>query len=452
MVFYFALRIAHLLPSQLDAPKPDTDIEQHGDNNNSQVNHLDEPLIPNEPPPGELLSNGSTAFVTRIKYGLVLKTPRYSWWHLSAEPTRDLVKDIKKSFEVEEQILQILGPHPRVIPFLGVSHNPRGLQFAEANGGNLQAFLDQHIGTTSPALRLKWCSQAAEAVCFIHQKGVIHSDLRVENFLLHNSDLLLCDFGGSASGTIDGGHLPDSGFFNPSKPWVSTKATDIFSLGSVFYTIMTDHWPYRSPGQFTSVEDKLSYCDMVDNLFSSNNFPPTEELNPATPQASPPCAATGRSLCAYQCRHSAVSTTVKLPIPTTDGTAPEPYTYLETPSHATAFPNNSAPHISEPDMITRCDLQDNTGIPTEPPPFRGDSAGDGLSSPWEDIDLQLPVPPAVDSIIDSEAICSYFDPPSILHGAPGHHRDSSKGASSQNGSTQTSDHSYIYDGQQLRPS
>lgn len=106
-LLYFVLRIAHLLPyfSQLDAPKPDTDIEQHGDNDNPQVNYLDKPLIPNEPPPRELLSNGSTAFVTRIKYGLVLKTPRYSWWYLSVELTYDLVKNIRKSFKVKEQIL-----------------------------------------------------------------------------------------------------------------------------------------------------------------------------------------------------------------------------------------------------------------------------------------------------------------------------------------------------------
>ncbi|KAL4914954.1 hypothetical protein BDW62DRAFT_133601 [Aspergillus aurantiobrunneus] len=166
--------------------------------------------------------------------------------------------------------------------------------------------------------------------------------------------------------------------------------------------------------------------------------------------------------------------------------AGELYIHSETPSHATVSPNNSAPHISEPDMITRCDLQDNTGIPTEPPPFQGDFAGDGLSclsisssgdsleellrlpdtqddipinpvilanhGPWEDINLQLSVPPAVDSIIDSEAICSYPDPPPVLHSPPGHHRGSSKRASSQNGSTQTSDHPHSHDGQQLRPS
>jgi serine/threonine protein kinase len=133
-------------------------------------------------------------------------------------------------------------PFDSPIRLLGVSHNPHGLLLAEANGGSLQAYLDQYVGKTSLQLRSKWCSQAAEAVCFLHQKGVIHSNLRVENYLLHGvDDLLLCDFGGSTNGNIVGGHLSDSGAFNPNKPWVSTGATDIFSLGSNFYTIMTDH-------------------------------------------------------------------------------------------------------------------------------------------------------------------------------------------------------------------
>ena len=132
-------------------------------------------------------------------------------------------------------------------------------------------------------MRLKWCFQAAEAVQFIHQKGVIHSDLRPENFLLHalqedGLSLQLCDFGGSTCGDIDGGHLPDSGFFNPQKPWESTEATDIFSLGSVFYTIMTGHWPYRSPGPFVSVHAQSAYSDMVDELFAAGEYPPVEHI------------------------------------------------------------------------------------------------------------------------------------------------------------------------------
>jgi serine/threonine protein kinase len=170
-----------------------------------------------------------------------------------------------------------------MLRFLGPSETPRGLLFAEANAGNLQTYLDHQGGVINTVLCLQWCSQAAEAIRHIHQKGVIHSDLRPENYLLHrNSDgilnLFLSDFGGSTSGVIDGGHLPDSGFFNPQNPWVSTKATDIFSLGSVFYTIMTGHWPYKSAGPFRSLKEKLSYGERVDELFSLGMFPPVEGL------------------------------------------------------------------------------------------------------------------------------------------------------------------------------
>lgn len=41
---------------------------------------------------------------------------------------------------------------------------------------------------------------------------------------------------------------------------------------------MTDHWPYRSTGPFTSAEDKLAYADMVDELFLAGKFPSTDGL------------------------------------------------------------------------------------------------------------------------------------------------------------------------------
>jgi serine/threonine protein kinase len=162
------------------------------------------------------------------------------------------------------------------------------LLFTEANQGDLQHYLDTHNTDISITLRLTWCLQAAESIAYLHSKSVIHSDLRPSNCLLHTShptsppNLLLSDFGGSYSKTankiIDGGHLPDSGFFNPKTPWVSTKDTDIFALGSVVYTILTAHWPYRSLGAFGSVEEWEEYGEEVDEGFMRGEFPSTEGL------------------------------------------------------------------------------------------------------------------------------------------------------------------------------
>ena len=172
--------------------------------------------------------------------------------------------------------------------YLGISQQPLGLLFIEANCGDLQQYLDNHTDTISEDLRLTWCLQAAEAIAYIHSREVIHSDIRPENFLLHvhlpntYPDLLLCDFGGSHckidDKIIDGGHLPDAGFYDPNKEWISDKDTDIFALGSGFYTIMTGHWPYKSAGQFVSVEESEEYEDTVNELFTKREFPAVEDL------------------------------------------------------------------------------------------------------------------------------------------------------------------------------
>ncbi|KAB5575787.1 hypothetical protein GE09DRAFT_1093341 [Coniochaeta sp. 2T2.1] len=55
----------------------------------------------------------------------------------------------------------------------------------------------------------------------------------------------LCDSGGSVCARLglDGEQLPDTPFFDPWMESESTPAADIFSLGSVFYTIQTGCWP-----------------------------------------------------------------------------------------------------------------------------------------------------------------------------------------------------------------
>ncbi|KAJ5433510.1 uncharacterized protein N7458_012666, partial [Penicillium daleae] len=81
----------------------------------------DEP-VPYEPPLGEILAEGSTSRIARVAPGFV--------------------RDIKRSFEVEERLLQILGLYLRIIEFKGVLEDPFGLLFAEVSDRNLQNYIN----------------------------------------------------------------------------------------------------------------------------------------------------------------------------------------------------------------------------------------------------------------------------------------------------------------------
>jgi serine/threonine protein kinase len=134
--------------------------------------------------------------------------------------------------------------------------------------------------------------QAVEAIVYVHGHGVIHSDLRLENYLVHatdgppaglslSPDLWLCDFGGSRCDELgfNVNHLPDEPFFDPQMPWTSTPATDIFSLGSIFYTIFTGHWPYRKGQPPVAAEEKNTYETQVNEFFAAGIFPDVSNLS-----------------------------------------------------------------------------------------------------------------------------------------------------------------------------
>lgn len=145
----------------------------------------------------------------------------------------------------------------------------------EAHNGDLQHYLEWHKNGIDDAQRSKWCKQAAEAVIYIHSKGVLHCDLRPANCLLdENLDLALCDFGGSRFGELSGKGLPDFGFFDPNDKGPPSEAMDIFGLGSLMYMIMTGHFPHGS-----LVQNRADYDVVVNQLFSERHFPDVEHIN-----------------------------------------------------------------------------------------------------------------------------------------------------------------------------
>ncbi|UPL03863.1 hypothetical protein LCI18_014797 [Fusarium solani-melongenae] len=227
---------------------------------------------------------GSTAIFFRVKPGVVLKAP--------VTRQEDLVLRLRPSvasrFSNEKEILTRLGNHPRITKYLGWHDEfPTGLLFVEASPGSLQSFLDDPNRDISLSVRKILYRQATEAIAYIHSRGVIHSDLRPDNFLVHTTDsmdfdLMLCDFGGAGCEEIGipSGNLPDDGFSDPNSGCTITVATDIFALGSVLYTIVSGHWPYREPpcGFFTSRGEMEEYEARVNGFFKEGIFPDMEGL------------------------------------------------------------------------------------------------------------------------------------------------------------------------------
>ncbi len=71
---------------------------------------------------------------------------------------------------------------------------------------------------------------------------------------------------------------PTIRFFYPRIPWESTPAVDIFSLGSIVYTILTGCWPYRDGPSPVTVQDKTAYEIYVNQMFAAGMFPDVSML------------------------------------------------------------------------------------------------------------------------------------------------------------------------------
>lgn len=73
---------------------------------------------------------------------------------------------------------------------------------------------------------------------------------------------------------------PDTPFKDPRSSWVSVPATDIFSLGSIFYTIMIGYWPFKDgPPDRKPEEHWRVYEERAESSMRQGIFPPVSHLD-----------------------------------------------------------------------------------------------------------------------------------------------------------------------------
>ncbi|KAH6986657.1 kinase-like domain-containing protein [Ilyonectria destructans] len=228
----------------------------------------------------------STSTLRRVADGMIMKCPA----NLSKEMCtayEKQVEDIGRNFEVERKILEFLGDHPRTVKYRGWQEDKKALLFVEASHSSLQLYLDHH-GVPSQDNKRKWSRQVINCLEYIHRRGIIHCDIRPENFLVHATsetslDICLCDFGGSSCEELglDGLALPTPAFLDPAALDESetSVSTDIFSLGFILYFIQTGYWPFREAGfTWDTREEADEYEQRVERLYRRGKFPDVDHL------------------------------------------------------------------------------------------------------------------------------------------------------------------------------
>lgn len=94
--------------------------------------------------------------------------------------------------------------------------------------------------------------QITQALTYLHRRGVIHRDLKPTNILVQDNISKVLDFG---LAMVQGQRSDELGIFGTPKylaPEIiqghhASKSSDIFSLGLLFFEILTGYYPFESP-------------------------------------------------------------------------------------------------------------------------------------------------------------------------------------------------------------
>jgi serine/threonine protein kinase/tetratricopeptide (TPR) repeat protein len=216
-----------------------------------------------------------------------------------------------RRFEQEARAISALN-HPNIVTIYEVGETDAGrfIAIEYIEGETLRAIKDN--GRLSPEALLQVCGQMAKALRAAHQAGIVHRDLKPENIMVRNDGYVkVLDFGlarlvprkdiGSGieeetklydsvaeavagqtieTGTVPGMIIGTMRYMSPEqargKP--TDRATDIFSLGIVFYELATGYHPFMADSPIAVMNAILSQQPLAPARFSPQINPAFESL------------------------------------------------------------------------------------------------------------------------------------------------------------------------------
>lgn len=214
--------------------------------------------------------------------------------------------DVRKSEDLVERFLaegKIIASfnHPNIITIYDIgltNNNSLFISMEYVNGGDLKQRLELSI---LPSQALDYLLQIASALQEAHKHGIVHRDVKPANILFKDNTPILSDFGIAKQVDVDA-DLTSTGIFLGSPNYVSPEQADglkldgradIYSLGCIFYEMLTGEKPYRSDSVIgiviqhqqapipTLPEDLTNYQPLLNRMMAKKReqrFPDAESL------------------------------------------------------------------------------------------------------------------------------------------------------------------------------
>jgi len=190
-------------------------------------------------------------------------------------------------FEREEEIGKALD-HPGILKIVPIEQKSRPYIVMEYVIGKTLDRLMQSVGLLPVSDTLKIASRVCDALDYMHKHGVIHRDMKPSNIMIcEDGTLRIMDFGIAKTEAMKritfGGFSPTMGtpdYMAPEqiKGKRGDQRTDIYSLGTILYEMLTGQVPFQGPNVYAVMNARLVGDPPAPRKLNPELSPQVEEI------------------------------------------------------------------------------------------------------------------------------------------------------------------------------